>query len=215
WTLLAGTNAVAIGDAQEITFTGFANLQGGSGVDTFNINEGTLTGWIKGGEGNDIFEAGGGTVEGGVFGEAGDDAMTAVIQAGAVGSIKFFGGEGANDRLTITGGGANYTALHDTIDDDRRLVYTDQAGNAYTVSFETVNRVQDNLTASLLTVNGTSDADTFVLRDNQYNLAGQDIEFTNKRDLTIAAGSNDHISIEGQINVGGELTLRNASVTAS
>ncbi len=215
WTLLAGTNAVAIGDAQEITFTGFANLQGGSGVDTFNINEGTLTGWIKGGEGNDIFTAGGGTVEGGVFGEAGDDAMTAVIQAGAVGSIKFFGGEGANDRLTITGGGANYTALHDTIDDDRRLVYTDQAGNAYTVSFETVNRVQDNLTASLLTVNGTSDADTFVLRDNQYNLAGQDIEFTNKRDLTIAAGSNDHISIEGQINVGGELTLRNASVTAS
>lgn len=215
WTLLAGTNAVAIGDAQEITFTGFANLQGGSGVDTFNINEGTLTGWIKGGEGNDIFAAGGGTVEGGVFGEAGDDAMTAVIQAGAVGSIKFFGGEGANDRLIITGGGANYTALHDTIDDDRRLVYTDQAGNAYTVSFETVNRVQDNLTASLLTVNGTSDADTFVLRNNQYNLAGQDIEFTNKRDLTIAAGSNDHISIEGQINVGGELTLRNASVTAS
>ncbi|MGB3610112.1 MAG: hypothetical protein WA987_07000 [Cellvibrio sp.] len=215
WTLLAGTNAVAIGDAQEITFTGFANLQGGSGVDTFNINEGTLTGWIKGGEGNDIFAAGGGTVEGGVFGEAGDDVMTADIRAGAVGSIKFFGGEGANDRLIITGGGANYTALHDTIDDDRRLVYTDQAGNAYTVSFETVNRVQDNLTASLLTVNGTSDADTFVLRDNEYNLAGQDIEFTNKRDLTIAAGSNDHISIEGQINVGGELTLRNASVTAS
>src|SRR5690606_33426882 len=105
WTLLAGKNQVAIRrETGEITFTGFANHQGGSGVDTFNINESTLTGWIKGGEGNDIFTAGGGTVEGGVFGEAGDDAMTAVIQAGAVGSIKFFGGEGANDRLTITGG---------------------------------------------------------------------------------------------------------------
>src|SRR5690606_30422275 len=128
-TLLAGTNAVAIGDAQEITFAAFANLQACSGYVAININEGTLFVWIKGGEGNDIFEAGGGTVEGGVFGEAGDDVMTADIQAGAVGSIKFFGGEGANDRLIITGGGANYTALHDTIDDDRRLVYTDQAGN--------------------------------------------------------------------------------------
>src|SRR5690606_32924568 len=50
WTLLAGKNQVAIRrETGEITFTGFANLQGGSGVDTFNINEGTLTGWIKGG----------------------------------------------------------------------------------------------------------------------------------------------------------------------
>lgn len=217
WNLRAGVNQITIGDpdAPGIVFIGFANLQGGSRRDTFNINEGTLTGSIRGGGDNDIFSVGGGTVQGGIFGDAGEDTLTATIGAGAVGGINFVGGEGV-DQLIVTGGNENYNALHNTTDVGGELIYTDAAGNNYTVSFEQVGQVNDNLNAAVLMVNGTSADDIFTLTNNRYRLNGlTEINYTNKNNLTIAASSADQINIEGAVNVANALTLRNARVTAN
>ncbi|MGM8227528.1 filamentous hemagglutinin N-terminal domain-containing protein [Cellvibrio sp. ARAG 10.3] len=217
WNLRAGVNQITIGDpdAPGIVFIGFANLQGGSRRDTFNINEGTLTGSIRGGGDNDIFSVGGGTVQGGIFGDAGEDTLTATIGAGAVGGINFNGGDGV-DQLIVTGGNENYNALHNTTDVGGELIYTDAAGNNYTVSFEQVGQINDNLRAALLMVNGTSADDIFTLTNNRYRLNGlTEINYTNKNNLTIAASSADQINLEGTVNVANTLTLRNARVTAN
>ncbi|HTF84004.1 MAG TPA: hypothetical protein VL987_05425 [Cellvibrio sp.] len=217
WNLRAGVNQITIGDpdAPGIVFIGFANLQGGSRRDTFNINEGTLTGSIRGGGDNDIFSVGGGTVQGGIFGDTGEDTLTATIGAGAVGGINFVGGDGV-DQLIVTGGNESYNALHNTTDVGGELIYTDAAGNNYTVSFEQVGQINDNLRAALLMVNGTSADDIFTLTNNRYRLNGlTEINYTNKNNLTIAASSADQINIEGAVNVANALTLRNARVTAN
>ena len=213
WVLGAEQNSVVIND--NISFEGFANLQGGAGRDTFRLGQGLLTGSIRGGDNNDTFVVNGGTVQGGIYGDAGDDTLTADISAGAVGGVNFVGGDNA-DQLIISGGNENYTALHNTTSAGGELVYTDAAGNNYTVSFEQVGQVNDNLRAASLMVNGTSTEDVFTLTNNRYRLNNlTDINYTNKNNLVIAAASNDQINIEGVVNVTNSLTLRNARVTAN
>ncbi|MBI1315113.1 hypothetical protein GC176_27800, partial [bacterium] len=127
-----------------VAFSGFGTLQGGTGVDTFNVSANSAF-VLKGGDGNDIFNFTGGTLTGGVLGEVGNDTYNLnggsitgsittglqndtvhVIQAATISAGISGAAGGGNDlfdidaKLTtsgLTGGGGTDTLQGDAIDD--------------------------------------------------------------------------------------------------
>lgn len=85
-----------------------------------------------------------------------------------MGQLGFEGGEVSNS-LRIIGGGSGYTAQHlfsNTV--NGQLRYSDASSNIYHLTFTGINNIADNLTASSLTVNGTTQADTFLLTNRAH-----------------------------------------------
>jgi hypothetical protein len=98
-----GTNTIRIGTAATIV-TGTVNATGGSGSDTFEINNWTGTGTLDGGGGNDTFEVNKWTGSGTLQGGAGNDTFHVNKLAGF--GVTLAGGAGI-DTFVIGSGGSS------------------------------------------------------------------------------------------------------------
>src|SRR5204863_7907906 len=65
---------------RSLTFGSFATLQGGTGIDTFNL-AGAAAYNLKGGAGVDVFALGGNTLTGSIDGEANGGSITGIGSA--------------------------------------------------------------------------------------------------------------------------------------
>ncbi|WP_083607914.1 filamentous hemagglutinin N-terminal domain-containing protein [Teredinibacter haidensis] len=195
WDISSGENSGIINDA--ITFTDFNNLIGGNARDIFNVNGGSVTGSINGGEDNDI--------------------VNVSISNGLTGSINVVGGEGENDILSLDGDVANMNVAYSpAVDGGGRLEYSDGVNTSYVVDFVTTETVTDRVQANTMTFNGSTAAETIAFSSGQVQVGDyKAVAFTDKDNLIIAGASDDTILMSGAINVPGQLTLTNATVTVS
>jgi acrosin len=114
WTVSGDGSGTVTSGGTTLTFSNFSTLNGGSFVDTFNLNSGGIVAILNGGEGNDLFNFNGGTATTANGGD-GSDRFTI---AGTV-STNLNGGAGndsfvLNSGSTITGaiaGGADTDTL--------------------------------------------------------------------------------------------------------
>ncbi len=193
WELLSGVND---GTLNGLIFTDFNHLVGGSGRDVFTVNGGSVTGDITGAGGNDV--------------------VNLTIAAATRGELDFIGGD-QNDTLIISGGNETYSVAYSPdVAGESRLVYSDSASNAYTVSYRTAEVIQDNVTAGLLTVNGSVNAENIALSNNRITIENHaPIDYDNKNNLIIAGAADDTVMIDGVVNVPEQLSIRNSAVSAN
>uniref|UniRef100_UPI003221E0B0 hypothetical protein n=1 Tax=Marinimicrobium locisalis TaxID=546022 RepID=UPI003221E0B0 len=195
WRLDQGQNAGTVTDSegQALRFTDVTDLQGGNEGNRFVFDGGWVTGWVKGGEETDRFELD--------------------LAPGTQGRLQLDGGNGAN-QLQVTGGGAGYEAQYRVSQSaGERLVYTDANNSVYEVAFENLARVDDNLTAGTLQVGGTLNAEALTLRNQGYQVEGfTALYFDHKTHLSIAAETNDQLTIAGPQDLAGTLEIHNARV---
>src|SRR5690625_6427948 len=147
----------------------------------------------------------------------GSSSLYLTIGAGANGRLRLLGGE-RNDQVEINGRGENYQA-HCTIDGARQesLSYiTGANGTSYDLLYQGVAEVQDNVYADKLTLQASSPTDEMVLGGNRFYTPGySELHFNNKHNLTLAASSQNHIKLDGLIDIPGTFEVQNALVTQS
>ncbi|MFL0802523.1 MAG: filamentous hemagglutinin N-terminal domain-containing protein [Agarilytica sp.] len=200
WTIDA-ENAGSILDenGNQIAFSNFGILEGGSDDDTFMLNGGSVTGEIIGGQG--------------------DDELNVTIVSGVNGGVMFRGGEGQDDLL-VDGGAVGYEATYTPNSDGSAvLAYTfqDETSNvSYDVGYEAVESVEDNVIADVFTINDLNqNTDQFVLEDGSFTLNGAgEVEFSNKDSLEINTEAADSLQLDGQIVLNNRLSVTGAAVSA-
>jgi hypothetical protein len=190
-----GANSGTLGS---LAFSGFYNLTGGTGTDTFNVS-------------------GNGSVGGQVVAEEGNDVLILTLNPILDGSLTFIGGAG-DDTLTVTGD----SSATDTVTYDNpgagfeQLTYTD-AASSYVLSFNTMETINDEFDAESLIVNGTNGADLVSLGNGRFSVnAAGDINYLNKSMLVVDAGSgNDTVDLFEDVNLtGGQVTFLAENVSA-
>ncbi len=191
WRLDQGENAGTLNT--RLNFEGVTDLVGGEGVDTFRLDGGGVTGLIHGGEG--------------------DDQFLLTLTPGAEGEQRFSGGAG-DDELQVSGGAADYrVAYSPRSGGEEQLLYSAENGAAFSVEFDKVARVQDNVLASELSVNTRLEPDTIVAGDNRVQVSDlAELNYLNKTHLTLAANTDDTVELAGALSVPGRLEIRNARV---
>ncbi|WP_444993987.1 hypothetical protein [Aliikangiella sp. IMCC44359] len=179
-----------------ITFIDFNILQGGDGVDIFNVSAGaSITGQIHGG--------------------AGADRLNLTI--GGRGEMTFIGGAG-DDSVWLAGGGNEFSASYSSdVNGNQRLTYTGTNGNSYTVSYNEVERVQDDALATDFTIVGSTATDSIELETGLVTINGATaLAYTNKTNLILSGDAGDIFNLVGDLNLGsGSLTVNNSWLTNS
>ncbi len=191
WRLDQGENAGTLNT--RLNFEGVTDLVGGEGVDTFRLDGGGVTGLIHGG--------------------AGDDQFLLTLAPGVEGEQRFSGGAG-DDELQVSGGAADYQAVYSPRSSgEEQLLYTADNDSAFSVEFDDVARVQDNVLARELVINTRLDSDTVVAQDNRVQVSDlAELNYRNKTHLTLAANTDDTVELAGALSVPGRLEIRNARV---
>lgn len=214
WNLGADKNSGDINS--QIFFTGFTSLVGNEGNDTFNLLQGGLSGAISGGEGADTFNLGAGQVAGNLDGQAGDDILNVAIAAGSAARANFIGGAGSNS-INVSGGGANYTAIHSSSGETGGLLnYSGQDSNAFSILYSDIGIIHDDLVAASLTLENTSAADIFTFSNNAYSLQNPLwIYYSNKNNLIVAGAADDKVAVTGEVSGLQSLRIQQAALTAT
>ncbi len=183
-------------DGNVISFIDFNNLQGGDGIDIFNIqNASSITGYINGGAGNDELR----------------------LAINGVGEVRFVGGLG-EDSVLISGGGNDYDASYTSgVNGDEQLAYNSQSSGLYTLSFNDVEIIQDDVIATNFTINGSSASDTINISSGMVSVNnGTAVNFSNRTNLVLNGDATDVFDLVGDLNfAGGSVTLNNSSLTNS
>jgi hypothetical protein len=186
-----------------LTFTGFSDLYGSSGNDTFNMTgNGSLSGQIKAGNGN--------------------NSLAVTLNNTRLGGQVYYTGGTGTDTVTVNGTSTDvvYTPalnlLNNTFD---RLAYT--GTNAFFVNYTpvTVSSVTDNVTAGSLTINGTTGNDAINLSSTTFGVDGAPtVNFLGKTNIIVDGGlasgnvvGADTINLTDGINLSGALTLKNTT----
>jgi len=186
-----------------LAFTGFNFLEGGALSDTFNI---TADGSI----GTDIM----GTLVGNINAMDGDDILNVTLSGTETGQVTFIGGAGTGDRVTLTGGAAGYTGVYSSdVLGNEQFIYSN-AGNNYTINYSETEIVQDNLTATSLTVNGAAAGGSIGLGADNFTVnAATTVDYSGKNTLIVdASAGTSTIDFTGGVNVA-NLRLISAAVT--
>src|SRR5690606_33368281 len=101
--------------------------------------------------------------------------------------------------LEARGGNAEYRVQHDASNGE--FSYTDKQNNKYDLSFTGITNIADNVAANLLEIITTSADDTITLKRDAYSLNAIDVNYTNKKNLTIAASAADEVIVSGAVNI--------------
>lgn len=215
WQLDAVNNEGEVSFAStRMTFSGVANLQGGSANDRFITESGNAFTTLSGGGGNDVLSV-------------------QVNSAANNLQSSFDGGEG-DDRIEFHGAGSGFVA------DYRGSVPVEESGppNALpaTMAFTEVSegqnveqswtylnseRVLQRALVDQTRINATSAEDQFVLDVSELGNtrvsvnAQAPLEFdANNQSLLLAANAADQVTLAGQVQLNGELIMQNGRVFA-
>ncbi len=212
WTI-DGINAGNVFDssnpAQVLAFSGFSTLNGGTGVDIFNITRNTMN------------NTNGQTTTAGVFnGNGGNDQLNIALTGLETGLVNFIGGAGT-DTVTITGNTTYTTAVYtptSTGGYDQIVATVAAGGNAYSVNYQQAETVASSLSVGTLTVNGTNNTDNIQLGNGTFAVSATPVVYSNVTNVAVNAllGNADTINVNN-VNLGaGTLTLIGAdSVTGT
>jgi len=202
WTI-NGVNAGEISDSgtggssvpESLTFSGFVTLNGGSGVDNFNVNtNGSIAGAITGGDNQDQLNI---------------DLNGRSTQSG---QINFNGGNDA-DTITINGTATDevYTAGVNAGTNDQ-LAYA-LPGATFDVNYAAVETVTSNVVATTLTINNSGNAtDTVSLGNDVFaattSVANVNYQITDKTNITVRALGQSNLNLTDRILLpSGDFTL--------
>ena len=200
-----------------MTFAGFTTLNGGTGVDRFNITER-------------------GSVSGSINGHGSDDVLNVALSSYA-GGVTFNGGVG-NNTVNLTGGNSTYNGIYmATLADAGRFVYEDN-GAEYVVNYTGADIVSDTATANSLTVYGMDRNNALTLTNDTFIVAvaeglSETVTYDNKNSLILGQTETDVVTVEGvsantqnitltaqtlninaELDLKGSLTLRGGAVNA-
>ncbi|WP_210247073.1 beta strand repeat-containing protein [Aliikangiella marina] len=183
-------------DGNIISFIDFNIIQGGSGNDFFDIqNGGSVTGYIHGGAGNDELR----------------------LSFNTSGQVSFIGGEG-DDSVLLSGGGDDFDATYTSnVNGAEVLNYQNTSGVTYAFSFDEVESVVDNVEAVNFTIFGSTGADLIDISTGNVTVnGGTTVQFNNRTNLILSGESNDTFDLVGDLDLGnGNLTLLNSLLTNS
>jgi hypothetical protein len=178
---------------ENLVFRGFVELNGGDGVDLFNVSSnGSVTGNISGGGDNDRL------------------TITLDNTRTQPGQIKFDGGAGDNNEITLTGSTNNETytpnvGLYD------QLAYENDNGVTFDANYRAVGTVNDNVQATTLTINSSGTTDIVSLSNDSYSTTsgGGAVSYApgSKSNITLRALNGSDVAITGDITLGGNLTM--------
>lgn len=200
WVLDPGNNSGVIN--ANINFSGFNILIGGSGVDNFNVANGSVDGEIRAGAGN--------------------DTLTVDITDGVSGNVSFVGNDGT-DTVTVRGGSASerYTTSYQVSPTNGRstLEYTRTSAStvtAYSVNYSESESVNDQVFSDQLVVNDIDgQVDIFNLADGNFNLNSfAQVDYLNKENIRVLAETGDTVNVNGLVQIANTFELVNASVNA-
>ncbi|WP_196137586.1 hypothetical protein [Aliikangiella sp. G2MR2-5] len=177
-----------------ISFINFNILQGGSGADIFNVNNGaSITGYVHGGAGNDQLN----------------------LSLNQAGQFNFVGGSGT-DSVLLTGGNSSFDAYYTSdVNGYEQLEYTNSSGASYAVSYSGVESVTDEVVATNFTIYGSAAQDTIALSTGYVSVNNNTaINFSNRTNLILSGETIDVFDLVGDLNLGtGNLRLENSSLT--
>ncbi len=215
WTLDANNTYAVMraGQADTLTFSGFDDLIGGSGVDTFNINVANINLFAAGGAGNDVFNINAEVRS--AEGEAGDDAFIINAQMDSIS-----GGEG-DDTFTFEDAGEITGNLEGGMGDD--TLQGDNDGNTFTLTGNNSGQLADGAGNTLIgggftgieNLIGGDLTDAFTIatafNGNLDGGGGDDAININMGgsvmgDIDTGAG-NDEITLEGNASITGDINL--------
>ncbi len=200
WTIDGGNSGRIETEETTMAFSGFGILEGGSNEDHFILNGGSVGGEIRAGAGS-------------------DDLLVTVVE-NVNGQVRFIGGEG-NDDVDVVGGTENYTTTY-TPDADGGASIDYELRNesslvTYTVEYDQVEEVDDQVVSSALTVNdlnGQQDRisvadDTFAINSNAM------VTYGNKESVVFSAENGDSVILDGQITVNNTFEIVGAGVSVA
>ncbi len=205
------TGIVSDDAGNQLGFSGFSNLVGGDGVDTFDFSaNGSITGTVRGGAGN--------------------DALNIDLASLQSGSVNFIAGAGA-DVVTLTGSTGNVTYTPGQAGGYEQLV----AGNNFTVNYQMGDStslpvpipvdindaVSVDVNGNTLFINGLANntsSELIQVSNNSFTVGGgQQVTYTQANNLNInGLGGVDTVNLNG-INLGnaGDLTVDAQTVNST
>ncbi len=186
---------------ENLAFTGFVDLNGGNGVDLFNLSaSGAVTGAVTGG--------------------GGDDQLNITLDNTRTqsGQMSFDGGAGGTDEITLTGTVINETYTPNVGAYDQ-LAYDNGSGITFDVNFRETETVSDNVQASTLTINSAGSSDTVQLGNSTFGVTSTSNSTSNTNEVDYVGGSKTNITVQARngsdVNITDDITLGgNLMITA-
>ena len=186
--------------SSSLIFSGFASLNGGSGVDNFIVNDnGAITGIINGG--------------------ASADTLTVNLDSSTrtqTGTINFNGGTG-DDVITIAGSANKFAESFNPniqIDGEQYDQLAFDKNNSTVnvdVNYRNVATVNDNIETTSLVLNNALASDTLYLSNTSFGASSALVNVTfsaaSKGDITVAAADNSNLVITDSVTVNGDLRI--------
>ncbi len=203
WTIDEENKGVVIDSSaasSSLIFSGFANINGGSGIDNYIVNDnGAITGIINGG--------------------ASADTLTVNLDSSTrtqAGTINFNGGDG-NDVVTIEGSSNKFSeSFNPNIQinaeqyDQLAFTKTDSTVNV-NINYRNVVNVNDTIETTSLVLNNALDSDSLSISGTSFGASSAlvNVTFTSadKGDITVSALDNSNLVITDSIEVDGDFTI--------
>jgi len=193
---------------QNLAFSGFSTVNGGSGVDNFTVNiNGSISGTVSGNGDNDTLTI---------------DLPDNTIRTSS-GQINFEGGSG-NDVITITGASGIYAETYNpaytsgmgTYD---QLAYDNGSGITFDVNYREAETVNDNIATTRLTINSVGNADIIELGSTVFgsNSGAVTVNYVagSKNNISLLALNGSDVNLSGNVTVPGELHITADEITQS
>ncbi|MCF6261416.1 MAG: hypothetical protein L3J98_14850, partial [Gammaproteobacteria bacterium] len=208
--VISGTNTGQVSDntGQNLAFSGFSTINGGSGVDNFTVNiNGSISGTVSGNGDNDTLTI---------------DLPDNTLRTSS-GQINFEGGSG-NDVITITGASGiyaetynpAYTAEMVTYD---QLAYDNGNGVTFDVNYREAETVNSNIATTRLTINSVGNADVIELGSTVFgtNSGAVTVNYAagSKNNISLLALNGSDVKLTGNVTVPGELRITADEITQS
>jgi hypothetical protein len=195
-------NAGSVSDsssADELFFSGFSTVNGGTGVDEFILKEnGSITDIINGG--------------------GSDDTLTVNLDSELrteSGVITFNGGDG-DDDVIISGTADSYSEVYSAnveIDDIQfdQFAFVNNDSNVYVgINLRVVEEVQDTIETTSLTINDGQNDDVLTISLTEFGVESALVNVTfdslNKGDITVAA-EDSSLTFTDSLLVDGDLSI--------
>ena len=209
WTIDEENKGVVIDSSagsSSLIFSGFASLNGGSGVDNFIVNDnGAITGIINGG--------------------ASADTLTVNLNSSTrnqTGTINFNGGTG-DDVITIAGSANKFSESFNPniqVDGEQYDQLAFDKNNSTVnvdINYHNVATVNDNIETTSLVLNNSLTSDTLYLSNTSFGASSALVNVTfssaKKGDITVAAADNSNLVITDSVTVNGDLTITASDVS--
>jgi hypothetical protein len=192
--------------SNSLSFSGFATINGGSGVDNFIVNDnGAVTGMINGG--------------------ASADTLTVNLDSSTrtqTGTINFNGGAG-DDIVNIEGSSNQFSESFnpnvqiDAEQYDQLAFAKNNSTVNVDINYRNIANINDTIETTSLVLNSSLDSDTLYISNTSFGassaLVNVSFSSVDKGNITVAALDNSNLILTDSVEINGDLTITAADIT--